>query len=225
MSDLFGFGDPRIAALAEARDQLSARDQGFANSLIGQFERDRRLSEKQWYWVGEMARRATAPKEPVPEKPNVGSLQGVVQLLERARQHLKHPAVLVRVQGRDMRLNIAGEQSRAPDSINVTTPGSFHDRTWFGRIDREGNFEASRRESHETTTAIVAALRALAEDPAKAASEYGRMTGICAFCGTPLTDERSTAVGYGKICSQHYHLPYPKMSEVATLQQQFAAAA
>jgi NAD/NADP transhydrogenase beta subunit len=40
-------------------------------------------------------------------------------LLERAAKHLKHPAIIVRANGRDIRLNIAGAAARVPGSINV----------------------------------------------------------------------------------------------------------
>jgi hypothetical protein len=48
----------------------------------------------------------------------------------------------------------------------------------------------------------------MAADPAKAASEYGRLTVHCCFCSLPFTDARSTAVGYGRICAGNYGLPW-----------------
>lgn len=34
------------------------------------------------------------------------------------------------------------------------------------------------------------------------------VTGHCCFCSLPLTDERSTAVGYGKVCADHFGLSW-----------------
>lgn len=139
---------------------------------------------------------------------DVGSLQAVVTLLETARKHLKYPAVLVLANGRTLRLSIAGERSKAPGSINVASAGSFTDRDWYGRVTRDGQFEPSQKFDGETQTAVAAALQALAQDPAKAAADYGHLTGVCCFCNTGLTDERSTNVGYGPVCAKHYGLPW-----------------
>jgi len=214
MTDLFPRRDPRLQDLADAlATRLPSGDKHFARNLLANAER-RQLSDKEWFWVVELVARIGRPKPAAPQPVPIASLAGVVALLERARQHLKYPAVLVRVGERDMRLSIAGPHAAAPGSINVASPGTFAERTWFGRVLTSGVFEPSRRESQETATAITAALEALATDPAKAASEYGRLTGVCCFCGLALTDERSTAVGYGRICAQHYGLAYPKLSEV-----------
>jgi hypothetical protein len=79
-------------------------------------------------------------------------------------------------------------------------------RHWFGQITIEGEFEPSRRVEPAMQTAVAAALVAVASDPAKAAAEYGRLTGHCCLCTLPPTDPRSTAVGYGRICAGHYGL-------------------
>jgi len=33
-------------------------------------------------------------------------------------------------------------------------------------------------------------------------------TGNCCFCRRELTDKRSTEVGYGPICADHFSLPW-----------------
>lgn len=48
----------------------------------------------------------------------------------------------------------------------------------------------------------------LAENPAKVAADYGRLSGRCCFCKIELTDEKSIAVGYGPQCARSYGLPY-----------------
>lgn len=178
----------------------------FAQSLLDQAKR-RGLSDKQWYWVGALTRIATEGEQK--STTDIGSVKGVVELLERAAKHLKFPAVIVRANGRDIRLNIAGPRSKVPGSINVTSAaGGYGERDWYGRVTRDGQFEPCRRYDEQTQTAIAAALQAMASDPAKAAAEYGHLTGVCCFCNTPLTDERSTQVGYGPTCAKHYGLPW-----------------
>jgi len=49
-------------------------------------------------------------------------------------------------------------------------------------------------------------LSELAKDPIKVAKEHGKLSGKCCFCNKALTDEKSTAAGYGPVCSKHYHL-------------------
>ena len=194
-----------------ARENLDDRSRSFADSLIAQHGR-RGLSDKQWYWVDQLRERAVSP-QPAPAPVNVGSVKGVIDLLETARKHLKHPAVLVMAdagQGRHrtLRLSIAGERAKVPGSVNVCSAGGYGDRDWFGRVTRVGEFEPCRRYDSGTQTAITAALRALANDPAKAAADYGKLTGSCCFCGLTLTDERSTAAGFGPVCAKHFGLAW-----------------
>jgi hypothetical protein len=183
------------------------RQAEFAGSLINQAGGG--LTDRQWYWIGELARQVSGA-EPAPATTNVGSVKGIVDLLDRAKQHLKYPALLVRANDRDIRLNIAGSSAQAPGTINVCSAvrDSAGQRRWFGRITVAGEYEPSRRIEPAMRTPIAAALAAMASDPAKAASEYGRLTGHCCFCTLPLTDPRSTAVGYGKICARNYDLPW-----------------
>jgi hypothetical protein len=195
----------QVKILECVKGHLSQRDQGFASSLIDQHY-SRGLSEKQAVWIAELTKRATGEG---PKAASIGSVKGVIDLLERAQQHLKWPKLLVRVNGRDLCLQISGPASKSPGTISVaSTERAYEDRTWYGRITREGVYEPSQSRPTDTTTAIASALRALARDPAKVASEYGRLTGACCFCALPLTDARSTAVGYGRICAQHWGLPW-----------------
>jgi hypothetical protein len=165
-------------------------------------------------------------EKPQAEATNVGGMAGVVELLTKARNpRLLNPAVLVLANGQILRLSIAGERSAAPGAINVTSPGSYENRTWYGRVGRDGTFAPGRDTTQETATALVVALQALQADPQRAAAEYGRLTGNCCFCGTALTDEQSTMAGYGKTCAGHYHLPYPKKAEALAYHAQLRAQA
>jgi hypothetical protein len=200
--------DLQVTMLAASIPQLSPRDRNFASSLCDQYNRHGRLSAAQEPWIARLLERALAPNEP---GENVGSLGGIVELLERARQHLRYPAILLRANQIDLRLSIAGPRARVPGSVNVTSTDrrdSDGQRDFYGRVTSGGVFEPNNRYDRETQTAIAAAIRVMATSPAEAAAEYGHLTGVCCFCGRRLTDERSTAVGYGPICAGHYGLPW-----------------
>lgn len=142
--------------------------------------------------------------------PALGDFARMVELFRKAGAHLRFPFILIDAgSAGTLRLSVAGAKAREPGTINVTTEGSFEDRTWFGRIALDGRFMASattRQSPH--LGAIMGALRAFATDPAKVAAAYGRRTGHCCFCKRELTDGRSVAVGYGPICAGHYDLPW-----------------
>jgi hypothetical protein len=178
--------------------------QDFAQSLIAQATTARGLSPKQLEWVDKLVTAATAA--PVAAV-NVGDLSGITALFDKARQHLKFPAITMSVPAASMtvRVNVAGSGARFPGSLNVCSgekPNMDERRAWYGRVHKDGNYEAAGN----SNPAIVERLRAFAADPAGIAAEHGKLTGRCCFCNLHLSDERSTAVGYGKRCAQHYGL-------------------
>ena len=122
---------------------------------------------------------------------SVGSLSGLLDLLRSAKQHLKFPKFRVRSDDGDVIVSMAGDRSANPGWLYVKSPGEF-------------------KPSRDATPAIVEALKKFSADPAGVASEYGKLTGNCCFCTKPLSDERSTSVGYGGTCAKHYGLPWGK---------------
>lgn len=148
-----------------------------------------------------------------PAAQTVGNLSGIMRLFDTARQHLRFPAIVLD----GFRLSIAGPRARVPGSLTVTSDDRDQDgqRAWYGRVQSHGEFEPSR----DAPADLGDKLRRLAADPAGVAAEYGRLHGRCCFCNKALRDERSTAVGYGPDCADHYGLPW------GTRPAQFAAAA
>ena len=68
-----------------------------------------------------------------------------------------------------------------------------------------------------TDDKVIATLKAIAANPAKAAQEYGALHCRCSFCNLALTDAGSVEVGYGPICAKHWGLPHtPKGTPVLT---------
>jgi len=139
---------------------------------------------------------------------NVGDLSGIIALFDTARAHLRFPAITLD----GFRVNVAGQRAREPGSLTVTGIERTHAsrfgrgmvRQYFGRVTRAGVYEPSRG----APDGIGQHLRAFAADPAGQAAEHGRLHGACCFCNRPLRDERSTAVGYGPDCAEHFGLPW-----------------
>ena len=209
-----------VADLIACRGQLSAKDQEFASSMIRQHSQRGYLSEKQMFWVGKLVERATKPAASTPEMATVGNLASVFALFATAREHLKFPAIVLNVPGvGDVRINVAGARARVPGSLNVV---EMTGRTWYGRVHSDGQFEKAMR--NEPPAAVTETLQRFAADPAGVAAEHGHLTGRCCFCGLALTDERSTAVGYGPICAQHWHLPWGRKEQVGVLRALASAA-
>lgn len=142
----------------------------------------------------------------------VGEMNNLLALFDRAAQHLRFPGVVLKVHDTDytIRVRRAGAQSAHPGVLNVTDEhvmGTTHygrRPKWYGRVHRNGDFEMAQ----DTPLIIASRLGDLARDPVGVASEHGRLTGRCCFCNKTLDDERSTAVGYGRVCAGHYGLPW-----------------
>ena len=189
--------------------KLSEKDQGFASSLLESVARYGRPSEKQAYWLRVLADRTVQKRETV----EIGSLEGISALFDRAAASMKRPAILVADADMTYRLSLAGPTASVPGSINVTTNQSFENRTWFGRILPNGQFQASPRQT--APAGLVDVLRRFSADPAGVAAQYGRETGSCCFCARDLTDGRYIHVGYGPICADRYGLPWGEKKQAA----------
>jgi hypothetical protein len=198
-------GAPRASVLASLLGQLSAKDQPFARDLI-RAATSRGASDKQAYWIERLIERATSPQPSVEDRTSeVGSFAKVYALFATARQHLKFPKIRLQLpNGLPVTLAISGDKSAHPNTINVTDGGPYGSNKWYGRVAADGAWTAGR--SFPELSAVAELLKELGEAPAETASKYGRLTGYCCFCNTPLTDEKSTAVGYGPVCAKHYGL-------------------
>jgi hypothetical protein len=149
----------------------------------------------------------TAPRAPAAAAETVGDLSRIVAMFDRARAHLRFPAIVLD----GFRISVAGARASEPGSLTVTgvdrdVPGRFGrmERRWFGRVSLNGSFQPSRAAAAD----LGDKLRRFAADPAGEAAAYGRLHGACCFCNRALRDERSTAVGYGPDCADHYGLPW-----------------
>lgn len=71
--------------------------------------------------------------------------------------------------------------------------------TYLGKI-----VDGKLMRSHECTPAQADEIVRVSADPAKAAVEFGKLTGRCACCYRTLTDPMSVARSIGPICAEKY---------------------
>lgn len=162
-----------------------------------------KASAKVWYWVWKLAEDKKNPS-PRRESVDLGDFARIVQLLVTAAAHMKYPKIRLSVGDQPVVLSLAGQRSKRPGTINVTDGGRYGENKWFGRIEKDGSLSPGR----ELTEPVTDLLKAFANDPEGIASAYGKLTGNCCFCARELTDKRSTDVGYGPICADHYGLAW-----------------
>lgn len=197
---------PRLQALADALPKLSAKDREFGQSLLTQAFR-RPLSDKQLYWVDTLAARATEATRPTAATVDTS---GIHQLFDRAAKNLKRPAIVLGVENfGEIKVNLPGAQSANVGGLYIKgTAGDY-----LGKVDSAGSVRLLREVPEPKKAAITGLLARFAAEPAKVAAEHGHLTGRCCFCSLPLSDERSTLVGYGRTCAQNWGLPYPTAQE------------
>ena len=201
------------AALEQALPKLTGRDVEFATSLIAGAKRYGGFTVKQQFWVDKLVLKASTPPQAQAPATKVGDLGGILAIFERSSKALKFPAIALGVPGFDpIRINVAGAKARVPGSLTVVSEGRDAEgsRKWFGRVLRDGTFEASRALPEQGRVAIEKRLQAFAADPSKIGAEDAKLNGRCCFCRLPLTDERSTEVGYGAKCAKNWGLRWGK---------------
>lgn len=136
---------------------------------------------------------------------NVGNMEGVIALLKRGGERLKNPKITIDFPSfGTVVLNLAKDHHKVPGSVNVVSTGGYGNNTFYGRVMPDGTFKGTRFAS----PALETGLRQLATSPAETAAAHGHHTGQCCFCNRKLTDDNSTAVGYGPVCAENYNLPY-----------------
>lgn len=203
---------------AEAAAVCEGSGDSFARDLAAQFRSGSRpLSGAQLYWlhvkageIGDRAAREAADREAeARDRVSLGDVSGILRIFDRAAGRLQSPKVRLLTPGEDgeisksspqLRIQIAGP--RSPRKGDLTIYG--HDGSHFGWISKSGDFDPRPG----CPDAVKRLLVEFAADPAEVSGRHGRILGRCCFCALPLSDERSTAVGYGETCAGHYGLPW-----------------
>lgn len=150
------------------------------------------------------AYRRSQPKPQAAQLDKAG-LPRIFAMFEAAKSHLQRPAIrLVDEQNHYLHLSLAGAASKNAGFIYVK--GDRGSDAYYGKISPEGRFFPVSA----CPSTVEPHLLAFAQDPETHATKYGRLTGTCCFCGRKLTDERSTAMGYGPVCADHFGLDWGK---------------
>jgi hypothetical protein len=194
----------QVQSLMTAQPKLGNSDREFAGSLISNFNRYGRLSDKQMAWVETLVARAMAPK-PDPVVTETVNFQAIQDLFDRAAKKLRRIKIKLQApNGQPVAFGRAGAMSKYAGQIMITDGLPFGQNKFFGRIDVDGSFYGTR--SADQT--VVDLVKEFAGDPAGTAGRYGRLTGGCSFCNHSLKDDRSTEVGYGPVCAKNFGLAW-----------------
>ena len=187
---------------------------GFVSGLVDSARRYGATPARD-YWLCKLAAEIVSGNPSNREMVDIGDMKGIASLFSNAHGKLKHPKIHFGFGDMPITLSVATSRARFPGTINVTDDGSYGDRNWYGRIHHDGKFERSNC----CPDNVVVFLRKFSVNPAEVAASYGKSTGNCCFCNRKLTDERSTYVGYGPVCAEHYSLPYgERPAKLALLQ-------
>ena len=162
----------------------------FAKSLVFQHTNSKRpLSQNQWNWVHKIVHDRATPKS----KAKPLDVPRIMGLLTTASQHMNFP----KIRFDEMQLSYAKKSGKAwlkSDGVLV------------GMVEPGETIIKPIRGGFSVEEAKL--IRLFNADPIKFAMHKGRLLGNCIFCYRALSDNRSTAVGYGKTCARHYSLPW-----------------
>lgn len=210
----------KVQALEISLPLLPVKDQVFAVSLIAKYRKYGKLSTRpggQMEWVEKLLARAMGEeKKPEAVKVEVGSFSAVYALFAKAKEALKWPKISLSAGTYPVQLSLAGPKSKVPGVINVTDGGDYGNNKFYGRVDKEGLWTKGFKPYPESDM-VETLLKRLSDDPAGTAQEYGKLTGRCCFCERKLSDERSTAAGFGPVCAQKFGLFEQWKSKVGLL--------
>lgn len=118
--------------------------------------------------------------------------------------------------GHPIRLSICGPASRYVGEITVSSKGGWGDSTWYGHVNSMGEWVVPQTAKNLAEIPFIEnLLLSVSQDPEGHAARHGKLHGYCCFCSLPLSDERSTEVGYGPTCAEHFHLPWGKKEKAA----------
>lgn len=192
-----------LMKLSSLKEQVRSGDLEFARSLVTNFNKYGRLSDRQMYFVEQIIARAETPVT-APATIQVSVAQ-INDMFDKAAQKMKRIKVTLQDSaGQRVVFKRAGPSSKYSGQILVSDGGTFGQATFFGRIDQQGMFHTTQK----TTDSVRALISEFAADPEDVAGKYGRLTGSCCFCTKSLDDPRSLNVGYGPVCAKHFGLKW-----------------
>ena len=226
-----------VDKLDSLRPHLSSKSQDFAQSLIRQGRNKGWLSEKQMPFVHKMiaeaeeskagratrdakyasdrAARAAARQAhliattPVGDDEAESGYEAVMELFDAAGSTLTRTKIhLITDSGKEVVVRSNRRKAESNSVLYVHHHGADNNRdAQFGHISKA---TASWNFTPATSEEVRAVMATFRDNPIQTVIDMGRKSGRCCFCSLPLTDERSTAHGYGKICAGHYGLAWSR---------------
>jgi len=193
--------------------KLKASSRDFAKSLVTQWDKYGKLSDKQALWAEKLADEIDCFGVPdftkLFEEPEAKpEYSAIIAFMTNAGKKLKYPAVTLQLKnGKPLKVALNGPGSSKAGAVSMTDGGPYGNNKFYGRIGKDGVFEPYTA-SVPIQDELARILAAFAGNPAKVAAEHGKLTGRCCFCNTALTDPKSTAVGYGATCAKNFGLPW-----------------
>jgi len=199
--------------LQDSLDKLKPSARPFAQSLLTQYKKYGKLSEKQALWADKLVDDIECYGVPdftalfAPAEPDYVA---IVAFMQAAGKKMKYPAVTLQFKnGHPLKIALNGSSSSKAGAVSLTDGGSYGNNKFYGRIDKDGKFEPYTA-SVPVKDELTSILAKFASDPVALAAEHGKTTGRCCFCNTGLTDPKSTAVGFGPQCAKQWGLPWGK---------------
>lgn len=190
-----------LSTLRSVQEQLDEKDFDFAESLYQQFKTKHYLSPKQWNWVDTLQTRVLKKEQ---FYGNFDAIFVMFKLAHSNGQGLKFPSVrLLSKDEKFLTLKFFPDHG----TIKVWNGGYAHygPRQYLGYI-KENQFYP--RFANFVTAGMMETLHEFSMDPQNVLVAMAHKLGICMYCGSPLTDDRSKQAGYGPTCAGNYHLPW-----------------
>lgn len=209
--------------LRAATARMNPSNKEFVTSILKAFYANR-ASEKQLAAIERKYEEITTARE----KRTTGlRLPRIAALLNHALEHgLKKPAIRLRLPeglgGIKVRVGdhktegkvaFVNDRDRlVPNKYGVEKPAYYgYIRLSTGELVKSPYADSSLVASAQGT------LEGFEADPHKASAVEAHATGHCCFCGLPLEDGRSVAMGYGPICARKWGLPWGEGSNAENL--------
>lgn len=194
-----------LAALHSSREELTAKDREFADSLYTQFVNTKGLSPNQWTWVGRLLERI---KKSEPVSGNFNPVQVMFRMVSAAEggAALKKPKIrLLSKNERYVQLNF--DITKPEAGINVYVDGwAGHGYRKFAGWIKDGKLVPYRTD--RMTPDVIEVIQQFSDDPIQTAKAMAGLLGVCMYCGQRLSDDRSKQAGYGPVCAKTWHLPW-----------------
>lgn len=193
----------QIETLKPLIQHLNYSGQTFANSLINQWERKRRLSQLQQLSIDSLildARKARDTPKPEPERVDLhANVQPLYDLFQRARENkIQMPKIKTHL------------ESGANFTLSLSSTGEFVylklGDTYYGKVSRDGQLMIHPRVPR--CEEIHTLVKDIGENPSKVGKIHGQKWDNCMFCGRGLQTKDSVFYGYGPICAEKWGLEW-----------------